>query len=58
MRAWPSTQAYCMLLFIVVTCGATSSLGSLGVRIAVEKRAVQAMLHGMPEALAETNAGA
>jgi len=54
----PSLQAYWGLIGTTLAAGAFSSLGSIGVRIAVEKCAVQAMLHGHPEALAKANAGA
>ncbi|KAF5829728.1 Ferroporti-1 [Dunaliella salina] len=46
-----------ILLASTIGCGATSSLGSLGIQIAIEKRAVQAMLRDMPSALAEANSG-
>mmetsp|Transcript_26528 Transcript_26528/g.71752 ORF Transcript_26528/g.71752 Transcript_26528/m.71752 type:complete len:502 (+) Transcript_26528:201-1706(+) len=46
-----------ILLVSTIGCGATSSLGSLGIQIAIEKRAIQAMLRDVPSALAEANSG-
>eukprot|EP00983_Pelagomonas_calceolata_P058037 1145335-Pelagomonas_calceolata.AAC.6 len=52
-----SAQVRWILLVSTIGCGATSSLGSLGIQIAIEKRAIQAMLRDVPSALAEANSG-
>lgn len=50
-------QVYWLLMGVVIVMGATSSVGSMGVRIAVENKAVKAMFGDQPEALSATNAG-